>query len=110
MSPNELFQAALQLEGSPWRVVQSEFGGQPPSLEIGFESDGALHTIAGSPFFTGNAPYGLAVDPTDSYLYVANFVDNTISGFSITKKGALKPVTGSPFAAGDGPFSVAIAP
>jgi transposase len=34
MTPNELFQAALQLSGSPWQVVRSDFSGQSPILEI----------------------------------------------------------------------------
>ena len=34
MTSNELFQAALQLKGGPWRVVRSDFSGEPPTLEI----------------------------------------------------------------------------
>ena len=37
MSPNALFQAALQLKGTPWRVVRSDFNGDPPTLEIGLD-------------------------------------------------------------------------
>jgi hypothetical protein len=37
MTPNELFQAALQLSGTPWQVVRSDFSGQPPILEIELE-------------------------------------------------------------------------
>ena len=37
MSPNALFQAALQLKGTPWRVVRSDFNGEPPTLEIGLD-------------------------------------------------------------------------
>ena len=37
MTPNALFQAALQLKGSPWRVVRSDFSGEPPTLEIGLD-------------------------------------------------------------------------
>src|ERR1700733_5342658 len=37
MSPNALFQAALQLQGTPWRVVRSDFSGDPPTLEIGLD-------------------------------------------------------------------------
>ena len=37
MTPNELFDAALQLKGTGWRVVSSSFGGQPSQLEIVLE-------------------------------------------------------------------------
>jgi len=37
MTPNALFQAALQLKGSTWRVVRSDFSGEPPTLEIGLD-------------------------------------------------------------------------
>ena len=37
MSPNVLFQAALQLQGTPWRVGRSDFSGDPPTLEIGLD-------------------------------------------------------------------------
>jgi transposase len=37
MSPNELFQAALQLGGTGWRVCGTEFSGQPPQLELHLE-------------------------------------------------------------------------
>jgi transposase len=37
ITPNELFQAALQLSGTPWQVVRSDFSGQPPILEIELE-------------------------------------------------------------------------
>src|SRR4029077_17748320 len=34
MTPDELFEAALQLAGTPWRVVRSDFSGKPPVLEL----------------------------------------------------------------------------
>jgi len=37
MTPNELFQAALQLEKTNWQVVATEFLGQPPQLELRLE-------------------------------------------------------------------------
>jgi transposase len=37
MSPNELFQAALQLQGTGWRVTSTEFQGDPPQLELHLE-------------------------------------------------------------------------
>jgi transposase len=37
MTPNELFEVALQLKGSAWYVAASSFAGQPPKLEIVME-------------------------------------------------------------------------
>src|SRR5579863_149734 len=34
--------------------------------------------VAGSPFITGNGPYGLAIDSTGTHLYTANKIDNSI--------------------------------
>ncbi len=37
MTPDELFEAALQLAGTPWRATRSDFSGKPPVLEIVLE-------------------------------------------------------------------------
>jgi transposase len=37
MTPNELFNAALQLPGTGWRVAATSFSGQPPQLELVLE-------------------------------------------------------------------------
>lgn len=37
MTPDELFEAALQLKGTGWRVARSDFSGKPPVLEIELE-------------------------------------------------------------------------
>jgi hypothetical protein len=37
MTPDELFEAALQLAGTSWKVVRSDFSGKPPMLEIVLE-------------------------------------------------------------------------
>jgi len=65
--------------------------------------------VAGSPFPTGNDPYGLAVDSTGSHLYTANTRDGSISAFSIASSGALTLIstTGETFA---GPVSLFIDP
>lgn len=34
MTPNDLFQAALQLQGTGWRVLKTEFVGKPQQLEL----------------------------------------------------------------------------
>lgn len=45
--------------------------------------------VQGSPFLTGNGPYGLAIDSGGSHLYTANKIDTSISAFSIGSSGAL---------------------
>lgn len=44
---------------------------------------------SGTPFITGNGPYGLAIDPSGAHLYTANYNDNSISAFSIGSSGNL---------------------
>jgi len=54
---------------------------------------------------------GLAWPLQAQFVYVANDVDNTVSGYAIDRKtGALKPVPGSPFATGSVAFTVAVDP
>ena len=57
---------------------------------------GVLSPIAGSPFTAGTNPYGLAIDPSGTHLYAANFSDNSISEFTIGSGGALAQLSGSP--------------
>lgn len=45
--------------------------------------------VTGSPFLTGNGPYGLAIDSSGTHLYTANKLDNSISAFSINSSGTL---------------------
>jgi len=40
MTPNALFDAALQLAGTGWRVSGTEFQGEPKQLELRLEQDG----------------------------------------------------------------------
>jgi 6-phosphogluconolactonase (cycloisomerase 2 family) len=67
-------------------------------IEVWSIASGAL---SGSPVVTqtgvGANPYGLTIDPSGSYLYTANFSDNSISEFSISSvDGSLTPLSGSP--------------
>ena len=61
---------------------------------------------------TGNAStgdYGLAINATTTYLYIARSGTNGgVAVYSITSGGVLTAVTGSPFAAGNGTYSVAL--
>ncbi len=61
---------------------------------------------------TGNAAtgdYGLAINSTSTYLYIARSGTNGgVAIFSIAGGGVLTPVTGSPFLAGSGTYSVTL--
>lgn len=57
-------------------------------------------------------PEGVTVDPSNSYVYVANngltSTMNTVSAYTINStSGTLAPITGSPFTAGNGPTMLA---
>lgn len=60
----------------------------------------------------GTSPYGLAISPNGSYLYTANFGDNTISEFTIDPTaGTLTPIPGSPIGESyTGPVSLMVHP
>jgi 6-phosphogluconolactonase (cycloisomerase 2 family) len=90
-------------------------------------SNGVLTRVPGSPFSSvpggGGGAFGLAVDGSERFLYVANpsasnpppFSSTTgnISGFNIDPStGALSPIQGSPFTAtnGKGPSAVTVDP
>ena len=65
--------------------------------------------IAGSPYTTGNAPYGLAIDSSGKFLYTANTIDASISEFKINSDGSLTALTGSPIGqTGAGPTALLI--
>jgi 6-phosphogluconolactonase len=84
-------------------------------------SNGALSPVPNSPILSGFGAFGLAVDSSDRFLYVANpsapnsvvpTVGN-ISGFSIDPvSGELATIVGSPFtvANGIGPTVIAVDP
>src|SRR5277367_3401322 len=54
------------------------------------------------------ADQGMAVDPTSTYLYVAETGVNGVRVLSIGTNGALTEVTGSPYSTGTGPSAVFI--
>jgi DNA-binding beta-propeller fold protein YncE len=77
---------------------------------------GALAPVPGSPFPAGSNPRSVTVDPTGSFVYVANcggglcFGPGSVSAYAIGTDGSLAPVPGSPFPAGSGPVSVTVEP
>ncbi len=61
--------------------------------------------------FSGGLPEAIAVDPGGKFAYVANSLDNTVSGFSVDgTTGVLVPVPSSPFTTGTAPNSIAVDP
>jgi 6-phosphogluconolactonase (cycloisomerase 2 family) len=105
-APSELFAGAIDdvriydkaLSPSQVRALYDINGGCPPPV---------LAQVPGSPFATGNGPRSAAFSPTGGLYATANFVDSTVSVFSVSSNGALTPVPGSPFATGSSPTSVA---
>ncbi len=72
---------------------------------------GSLTLLPGSPFAAGSDPAGLAVNPSNKFVYVANHLSNNVSVFAVDgSTGSLTQVSGSPFAAGTGPSSIALDP
>jgi 6-phosphogluconolactonase len=68
-------------------------------LSIG--TNGALTEVSGSPYTTGAGPTGVILDPTGSYVYVANKGGNNISAFTLNAtSGVLTAISGSPFSPG----------
>jgi 6-phosphogluconolactonase len=62
---------------------------------------GSLQEVSGSPYAVGTGPTAVDLDPTGSYVYVANNGSNNISAFTLTAaSGKLTAVAGSPFSSG----------
>jgi 6-phosphogluconolactonase len=87
-------------------VARSGTGGGVAVYSIG--ASGVPTSITGSPFAAGNQPFSIVIDPTGTYLYVANRTDGTISGFTIGMGGALTALTGSPYGSGKQVSSIGI--
>jgi len=94
-----------QLGISPLNMVLSSSGnllfvtgaGSPGWIEVFSLNAGALSLVQVAR--TGTNPYGLAVDPSGTHLYAANFGDNSISEFTINPGSTpvLTELSGSPF-------------
>jgi 6-phosphogluconolactonase (cycloisomerase 2 family) len=67
--------------------------------EFTANASGAYTPTATVVVASGNGPRGVVVDPTGTYVYVANYADGTISGYTIGSSGALTAISGSPFTA-----------
>jgi 6-phosphogluconolactonase len=80
-------------------------------LAVDLINGGALSSAPGSPFVAGNQPAAeksVVLNKAGTSVYVANFNDGTISGFSIGTGGALTALSGSPYNSGLNVTSLAI--
>lgn len=80
-----------------------------------YSATGQFTQVMGSPFTTdgavrnGGQPQSLAVDPSGTFLFSANFSDSDISVFRIdSATGTLSAVPGSPFVTGWGTLQLAV--
>ena len=88
---------AMQLSPSGNFLYVTGQGAPAGAIEVFPVSKGVLGApVTGSPFQTGNGPYGIAIDSGGKFLYTANRLDGTISEFTINGNGSLTQVAGSP--------------
>ncbi len=78
-------------------IARSGLNGGLAEYTIG--TGGVLTPVTGSPFAAGAQPLAVALDPTNTYAYVANGTDATISGYTVGN-GVGVPLAGSPYASG----------
>jgi 6-phosphogluconolactonase len=72
-------------------------------------NSGALGAVSGSPFATGGTgPSAVAVDSTNSFVYVTDQTSHDIAAFSISSTGVLKPLKGSPFGVATAASSISL--
>ena len=73
--------------------------------------DGSLAPAAGSPFSAGVAPVAIASDPTNRFVYVADFLTNQLINYSVQGGGQLQPLPTNPLTAtGQQPSAVTVDP
>jgi len=79
--------------------------------EYAINADGTLSPLPVPTIATGVNPNSVNIDPSGTYVYVANFGSNTVSDYVIGAGGALTPnPAGATVAAGNSPAAVAINP
>ena len=94
-APFPIGSTALNMKLSPsGNVLYVTIAGNPGFVEA-FSNPSSGNPTATS-ITAGNTPSGLAIDPTGTYLYTANFSDNSISAFTIGADGSLTSISGFP--------------
>ena len=72
------------------------------------EVTGSPFPVSNPPFPTHAGPFGLAIDPSGTYLYVSNQSNDTVTAYTIDSAGALAPIAGGVYTAGTAPSGMAI--
>ncbi|HEX5234285.1 MAG TPA: beta-propeller fold lactonase family protein [Silvibacterium sp.] len=95
---------------SRFLYVTDETSNQLYAYTIG--ADGSLTPLTNGPFATGSFPDGITIDPSGTYIYVANFNSGTISSYQIAPgTGAPSALAGATsHATGPGPICILVDP
>jgi 6-phosphogluconolactonase (cycloisomerase 2 family) len=83
-----------------------------PGWIFGFSAGtgSALTPASGSPWKAGVKPVALAVDPTNRFVYVADFASNELIGYTVQSGSVLNFLLNGPFSAGSEPTAVVVDP
>jgi 6-phosphogluconolactonase (cycloisomerase 2 family) len=83
-----------------------------PGWVFGFNvgTSGALTPAVNSPYQAGVKPSALAADPTNRFVYVTDFAQNQMIGYTILNTSTLNFMTSGPFKTGDQPSAITIDP
>jgi 6-phosphogluconolactonase (cycloisomerase 2 family) len=71
---------------------------------------GALSQAAGGPFQAGTKPTALVADPTNRFVYVTDFANNTLIGYSLHSGNSLSYLINGPFKTGNEPTAITVDP
>ena len=106
-APTNSSDNALAIDANTAFLYIAQSGSASGVAVYSLGAGGSMTSIKGSPFAAGQGPYGVALDGTGKYVYVANRTDGTVSGFSIGTGGVLTALAGSPYLSGIGATSLA---
>lgn len=100
---------ALAVEPNGKYLYVAEFASNTISVyaidtTIGTTRSGAL-TRTGALIPTGRGPMAIAIDPTNTFLYVANSTDNSVSAYRLSN-GAATAIGGAAFTVGRSPSAL----
>ena len=115
-SPSSIGLTPLNMQLSPsgsflFVSVAGGTAGTNDGSVAAYSVNGGALSLLGVTSTGGVNPYGLAIDPSGTYLYAANYGSNSISVFTIGSSGSLAEVQGSPIAAGySGPITMTFDP